>query len=82
MPECDVVKDNQLSAYEQTWLQYAIPTSNGKIEKCVRYAPLYKNNDSSIGSDSCTADAFNTSDKIACSEFIYASDERNVQTEV
>lgn len=81
MPDCDVVDD---SAYNQSWLQFAIPSSNGKIENCARYAPLHRNalNTSSVGNFLCNVDSFNTSEKIACSEYIHESNERNLQTEV
>lgn len=79
MPECDVGENNRDIPYNQDWLQYAIPISNGQFDKCFRYAPQ---NTSNITNNRCTADMFDTTTKIACSEFIYSSDEINAQTEV
>lgn len=79
MPECDVGENNREIAYNSTWSKYAIPTLNGKFEKCFRYAPT---NPITHESGQCTADMFDNSTKIGCTEFIYASDEKNIQTEV
>lgn len=81
MPECEIGDNNRDIAYEQPWLNYAIPVKNDKFDNCFRYAP--KNltatpNESGI----CSADMFDTSKKIACTEFIHASNEINLQTEV
>lgn len=81
MPECDIDGvGNRDLLYDQQWLPYAIPHSDGKYDNCYRYAP--KHSTAAIGSGQCNADMFNTSMKIACTEFVYASDERNIQTEV
>lgn len=80
VPECDVkgVNNRDLS-YKQPWLPYAIPTINKEYEKCYRYAPI---NSAIGGNGQCSSDMFNKSQKIACTDYIYASDERNLQTEV
>lgn len=72
------------SAYNQSWVQFAIPSSNGKIENCASYAPLHgiAFNTSSVQHFLCSADSFNTSEKITCSEYVHESNERNLQTEV
>lgn len=76
MPECEEGEDNRQIPFNQSWLHYAIP-SNDTQKNCIRYAP--KNG---LNNNQCNADFFNTSSRIECSEYIYASDERNVQTEV
>lgn len=81
MPECDVDGvNNRDLVYNQQWLRYAIPFNDGKYDNCYRYAPTHST--ITTGSGQCSADMFNTSMKIACTEFVYASDERNIQTEV
>lgn len=78
VPECDLdVANNRDIQYDQPWLPYAIPLSDGKYDKCFRYA--IKNHTSST---QCAADMFDNSTKIKCTEYVYASDEINVQTEV
>lgn len=80
--ECDIDDDNRNIPYNRTWLNNAIPLvplNNDKFESCLRFAPQ---NSSTIGTEKCSADMFDTATKIKCSEFIHASDERNLQTEV
>lgn len=79
MPECDIGENNREIAFNQTWLQFAIP-SNDTLDSCVRYASF--NGQQTAENVQCSADFFNTSSTIECSEYIYASDESNVQTEV
>lgn len=80
MPECDIAElNNRDIAYNQPWLQYAIPTFNGKYDKCYRYA---LKNQTTFGLDQCSADMFDNSTRVKCTEYIYASDETNIQTEV
>lgn len=80
MPECDIAQTNNRDiAYDQPWLQYAIPSTDGKYEKCFRYAIK---NHTSFETDQCNADMFDNSTKIECTEYIYGSDEKNIQTEV
>lgn len=84
IPECDV-GDNREIVYEQPWLRNAIPiaeNSNGKLNNCVRYAPRIKNSSIESSTEKCDIDIFNTSEQIECSDFVYATDEKNVQTEV
>lgn len=78
IPECDLNVNNRDIQYNQSWLENAIPLKNGEIDNCNRYEPLHPN----IHSDQCTADLFNVSKQIPCTEFVYASDEINLQTEV
>lgn len=78
MPECEVGNNNRELAFNQPWLNYAIPSENGKYDKCYRYAPKSNLNDPG----KCSADMFDTSKRIECTEYIYASDEVNLQTEV
>lgn len=78
VPECDVGVNNRDIPYDQPWLSAAIPYSNNKIDRCFRYAPK---NYTSVSAE-CSADLFDNTTTIPCTEFIYASDETNVQTEV
>lgn len=79
VPECDVGDNNRAIIYDQPWLKYAIPTIKNRYENCVRYAPI---NASTTNEHQCTPDLFDTSKLIECTEFIYTTDETNVQTEV
>lgn len=79
MPECDVGEFNREIPYNQTWLPYAIPSSDGHIDSCTRYAPKSR---AKTKTAQCTEDMFDNSVEIACSEFVYSTDERNLQTEV
>lgn len=80
MPECDAVGvNNRELTFNQPWLRYAIPSSDGQYDNCYRYAPTHSN---TSGPGQCSTDMFDTSKKIACTEFVYASGERNIQTEV
>lgn len=65
--------------YNQSWLPYAIPAADGKYDKCSRYAIK---NHTTFGMEQCNSAMFDNSTKIECTEYIYASDEKNVQTEV
>lgn len=80
MPECDIGENNREIHFNQPWIENAIPSSDGIIESCSRYASTNKTK--SNVEEQCGSDSFNTSLKITCSEYIYASDEKNVQTEV
>ncbi|XP_031636514.1 solute carrier family 22 member 6-A-like [Contarinia nasturtii] len=81
VPECDIGENNRDITYDQAWVRSAIPTlSDGKLKNCVRYAPV--SDGTGIFSNKCSADMFNTSVEIECTEFIYSSDERNIQTEL
>lgn len=84
MPECDVAENSREIVYDQPWLHFAIPTKNGKFDSCVRYAPINRNGPSALfnDTDQCNPDSFNTSSTVPCTEFVYASDEKNIQTEV
>lgn len=84
VPECDIGNNNRDIAYNQSWVHSAIPSlPSGKYKNCVRFAPINRNeSELSIANHQCTAEMFNTSAEIECNEFIYASDEKNVQTEV
>lgn len=78
VPECEASNNNRDLPFDQPWLHIAIPSKSEKLDNCFRYAP--KNRTTEPGK--CTADMFDTSKRIACNEFIYASDEKNIQTEV
>ena len=85
IPECDVGENNREIDYDQPWLRNAIPvdSSNGQLENCVRFARLISNSSTeSPPLAKCGPDMFDRSSTIECSEFIYTTDERNVQTEV
>lgn len=85
VPECDVGENNREIVYEQPWLRNAIPiidNSDGKLNSCARYAPLMQNDSTELSLAKCSIDMFNTSEQIECSEFVYATDEKNIQTEV
>lgn len=80
MPECDISETNNRDIrYDQPWLRHAIPSTNGKYDKCFRYAIK---NQTSSEVNQCNADIFDNSTKIECTDYIYASDEKNIQTEV
>lgn len=81
--ECDISANNQGIQYDQPWLHYAIPHSNGKLSSCSRYAPSINRNESSglVREAQCRPEMFDTSKTVECTEFIYTSDEKNVQTE-
>lgn len=80
--ECDVGENDREIEYDQPWLHYAIPYENGKIKNCVRYARLERRETGTPAErDQCTAEIFNRSSEIECSEYIYSSDEKNLQTE-
>lgn len=79
MPECEFGANNRELPFNQPWLSDAIPLENGKLDNCHRYAPR---NWSAGEPGRCNANMFDTSTKISCNEFIYASDEKNIQTEV
>lgn len=64
--------------YNQTWLRSAIPYPLNKIDRCHRYAPR---NETKVDGQ-CSADLFDNTKLIECSEYVYAGDEKNVQTEV
>lgn len=79
VPECEFSENNNRDLpFNQPWLNNAIPSMNGKLDNCYRYAPKNK----TAESGKCNADMFDTSTKIPCTEYIHASDERNMQTEV
>lgn len=81
MPECDFNNlINRDLSYNQLWLKYAIPQWDEKFDNCHRYAP--KNSTSIELFGECSADMFDTSKTIPCSEYVYSSDEKNIQTEV
>lgn len=83
IPECELDKDGREVGYNQTWLQFAIPYSNGRVKNCVRYAPLVGNNTKfTSGKDQCDAQMFDKSREVECSEYVYSTDEKNLQTEV
>lgn len=80
MPECEVGSNNRDLPYDRSWLKIAIPLENGKFDSCYRYAPINKT--IIEPPNQCSADMFDKTNKIKCTEYIHASDERNVQTEV
>lgn len=78
VPECDLAdRNNRDLKYNQPWLKYAIPSTNDTIDKCHRYASI---NSTSI--DRCDASRFDTTQQIKCTEFVYKTDEINLQTQV
>lgn len=80
MPECEAGENNRDLPYDQPWLKNAIPLENGKLDHCHRFSP--KNRTIIEPTNQCSANMFDSSTKIACTEYIYASDEKNIQTEV
>lgn len=80
MPECEFDVNNRDIPYDQPWLKNAIPLLNDRFDNCHRFAPLSTNWTSAHGQ--CSADMFDVTKKITCTEYIHASDERNLQTEV
>lgn len=76
--ECDLDGSNRDLEYQQPWLQNVIPmSSNDTIDKCHRYASLNSTQDGL-----CEASYFDTSKKLKCTEFVYKTNEINLQTEV
>lgn len=76
MPECETAQNNRNISYSQPWLKNAIPSVGGKLDHCHRFAIINKT------SNQCTADMFDSTTKIPCDDYVYASDEINMQTEV
>lgn len=76
VPECEFGMNNRDLPYNQSWLRHAIPSTNEKFDSCSRYAPKY------WVTSQCSADMFDAATEISCTEYIHASDERNLQTEV
>lgn len=76
MPECEFAVNNRDLQYNQPWVNYAIPFKNDKPDNCYRFAP--KN----WTAAQCNADMFDVFTKIPCTEYVHATDERNLQTEV
>lgn len=79
VPECDVGENNREISYDQLWLKDAIPKSENGFENCFRYA---SNNSYTSKEHECDRDQFDTNRRIQCTEFVYKTDETNVQTEV
>lgn len=81
MPECEFGEDNRDLKFGQPWLSSAIPQLNEKFDDCYRFAP--KNWTSSpLEYGQCNADMFDASKKVVCTEYVYSTDEKNIQTEV
>lgn len=81
IPECDTNTGNREIEFDQPWLTHAIPSSkDSNFAKCVRYAP--NDNVTNIDQNDCSANMFDSTRQIECNEFIYSSDEINVQTDV
>lgn len=84
MPECDdITVSNHELGFDQPWLNFTVPPDSVPIKEvdgCVRYAPINAAQPNGVGQ--CTTDSFNTTHLIECTEFVYATDERNIQTEV
>lgn len=76
MPECEFGVNDRDLPYNQSWLRHAIPTTNEKFASCSRYAPK------DWITAQCSEDMFDAATEITCTEYIHASDERNLQTEV
>lgn len=80
MPNCDGDVNNRELNYVQPWLKYAIPSTDTGFESCSYYAP-----NTSFTSNvlpQCSRNYFNKSKQIHCTEFVYKTDETNIQTEV
>lgn len=71
-------ENNRELSYTQPWVKYAIPSSKTGLERCVRYAP----NNTLPSGYQCEREYFNVSNRIECTEFVYQTDETNIQTEV
>lgn len=84
MPECDADVNNREIQYDQPWLHFAVPYSSEKFDSCVRYAPIIRNGTNTffVETNQCSPAMFNRSETIECSDFVYASNEKNIQTEV
>lgn len=80
VPECDVASTNNRELiFDHPWLKNAIPKSENGFENCFRFAP---NNSFEPNEHKCDGDQFDTTRQIQCTEFVYKTDETNVQTEV
>lgn len=83
MPECeDITLNSRELEFNQPWLNFTIPpdpATHKSVHSCVRYAPIAAQ---SNGAGHCTADSFDMTQTIECTEFVYETDERNIQTEV
>lgn len=81
MPECDGINAENRE-FDQRWLNFTIPldstANNNKVANCVRYAPSTWSNETR----QCVPESFNTMQTVQCTEYVHASDERNIQTEV
>lgn len=82
MPECEFGVSNRDLPYNQPWLNNTMPQLDEKFDTCHRYAPMRNLTANELLSDQCAADMFNSSRTISCSEYVYTSDEKNIQTEV
>lgn len=82
VPECEFGVNNRDLMYSQSWLNNTIPQLDEKFDSCHRYAPMENLTSIELSSDKCAAEMFDSSQRISCSEYIYTSDEKNIQTEV
>lgn len=82
IPECDLNIDNRKLEYHQPWLEFAIPMKNDTYENCYRYAPINTTLFGSGEQNQCNSNQFDPTKTIKCAEYVYASDEINLQTEV
>lgn len=81
MPECEFDVNNRDLPYNQSWLDYTTPQLDEKFDNCHRYAP--KNLTSfELLNGQCATNMFDSFQIIPCSEYVYTSDEQNIQTEV
>lgn len=83
------------TGYDQNFLEYAIPKSKNGFANCHRFAPNNSILQNELNGEHgtvrdeteqkekfCNRDMFDRTEKIQCTEFVYKTDETNVQTEV
>lgn len=73
IPGCD----DGLTEYQPEWLLHAVPHTNGIPSRCTMYENSIKN-----ASQCWDQNAFETDKIIACTEWIFETDEKTILSEV
>lgn len=71
--------NNGIVEFDQPWLSQAIPLSNRSFENCLRFEV---NRSIPIESGQCLDSYFNRAQTRKCDDFVFKTDERNIQNEV
>lgn len=77
IPECEL---SNSSAYEPSWLLFAVPYNDAKPSKCDRYVHRQVNNETM--NNTCTKFDFDHSRIDRCHDFVYAENDSSILTEV